>query len=141
MNALGLQETVNSGAGWVDKEDGRNDHILCQLKSTDAQSIRVNQLDIHTLENNAAISHLIPVFAIQFLNTGEVWLMTKPEHLQDIGKYLETGEIKTNRETFLSDEHEELTTTVKKQIKSSKSAREQFHKDRESKYKKEKKAW
>ena len=46
MGALGLKPTKNSGSGWIEKEDGQNDYLICQLKSTDAQSIKVNQKDM-----------------------------------------------------------------------------------------------
>lgn len=91
MESLGLKPTKNSGSGWVEKEDGQNDHVICQLKSTDAQSIKVNQSDIRILEKNAMVAHKIPVFAIQFLNTGEVWLMAKPEDFTSVAEYIETG--------------------------------------------------
>lgn len=93
MNALGLKPTKNSGSGWIEKEDGQNDYLICQLKSTDAQSIKVNQSDIRILEKNAVVAHKIPVFAIQFLNTGEVWLMAKPEDLKDVSEFIETGKV------------------------------------------------
>lgn len=35
MQQLGLEPTINSGAGFAQKEDGENEHVLCQLKSTD----------------------------------------------------------------------------------------------------------
>lgn len=82
MKRLGFKPTINSGAGWIEKEDGENDIAICQLKSTDAQSISVRLVDLHILEEHAAISHKVPVFAIQFLNTGEIWLMMKPEDCQ-----------------------------------------------------------
>ena len=47
MKALGLVPTKNSGSGWIEKEDGQNENVICQLKSTDAQSIRIVQKDIH----------------------------------------------------------------------------------------------
>ena len=97
MKSLGLKPTKNSGSGWIEKEDGQNDYVICQLKSTDAQSIKVNQKDIRTLEKNAMIEHKIPMFAIQFLNTGEVWLMLKPDDLPDSAEYILTGSIKENR--------------------------------------------
>jgi hypothetical protein len=81
MKRLGFKPTKNSGAGWIEKEDGQNEQCICQLKSTDKQSISIKQNDIHILEQNAAISHKLPVFALQFLNTGEVWVMIKPEDL------------------------------------------------------------
>lgn len=54
---------------------------MVQLKSTDAQQITIKQKDIRMLEQHAMESHKAPVFAIQFLNTGEVWLMAKQEDL------------------------------------------------------------
>lgn len=136
MTALGLKPTKNSGSGWIEKEDGQNDYIICQLKSTDAQSIRVNQKDIRILERNASIAHKLPVFAIQFLNTGEVWLMAKPEDFTSISEYIETG--KTEDITFGIDlsEAEDKTIFVNKTIGSSSRAREQFHQQREKKFEK-----
>lgn len=93
MRSLGMKETKNSGSGWVEKEDGQNDYLICQLKSTDAQSIKVNQSDIRILEKNATVAHKIPIFAIQFLNTGEVWLMSKPEDLPLVSEYITTGTV------------------------------------------------
>ena len=49
MQQLGLKPTKNSGAGWIEKEDGQNDYIIAQLKSTDANSIKVNLRDIEIL--------------------------------------------------------------------------------------------
>ena len=140
MTALGLKPTKNSGSGWIEKEDGQNDYIICQLKSTDAQSIRVNQKDIRILERNASVEHKIPMFAIQFLNTGEVWLMAKPEDFTSISQYIETGE--TEVDTFDIDlsESKEQTVIVSKTIGSSSSAREQFYKQREQKFKKHRSA-
>lgn len=68
----------------IEKEDGENDVALCQLKSTDAMSIKINQKDLRILEEHSAISHKKPVFAIQFLNTGEVWCMIKPDELKTL---------------------------------------------------------
>ena len=52
MESLGLKPTKNSGSGWIEKEDGQSDNVICQLKSTDAQSIKVNQKDLRMLEYN-----------------------------------------------------------------------------------------
>lgn len=131
MESLGLEPTPNSGSGWIIKEDGQSEDIICQLKSTDAQSIKVNQKDLRILEKNAIISHKLPVFAIQFLNTNEVWLMCKPEDICDVSEYLNTGNIK--RETIIEVED---VSSVKsnKVIKSSGNAREQFHEELNKKY-------
>ena len=136
MQQLGLKPTKNSGAGWVEKEDGQNEHLICQLKSTDAQSIRINQKDIRILEANANVTHKLPIFAIQFLNTGEVWLMAKPEDFHDISKALKGEEIKSDR--FDVKEFEELEVKPSRVIKSSGNAREQFHEELNKKYDKTK---
>lgn len=81
MKQLGFKPTPNSGAGWVFKEDGQSEQCICQLKSTDKRSISVKQDDLHILEQNAVVAHKLPVFALQFLNTNEVWVMIKPEDL------------------------------------------------------------
>ena len=135
MKSLGLKPTKNSGSGWIEKEDGQNDFVICQLKSTDAQSIKVNQKDIRILEKNASIEHKYPMFAIQFLNTGEVWLMAKPEDFTSISEYINSG--KTERPTNLFDDldsdDEDDNIPVRK-IKSSSNARESFHKERNKKF-------
>lgn len=81
MKRLGFNPTPNSGAGWLIKEDGDNEQAICQLKSTDKQSISIKQTDLHILEQHALEAHKLPVFAIQFLNLDEVWIMVKPEHI------------------------------------------------------------
>ena len=143
MKSLGLKPTKNSGSGWIEKEDGQNDYVICQLKSTDAQSIKVNQKDIRTLEKNAMIEHKIPVFAIQFLNTGEVLLMVKPEDLPDAAEYILTGSIKENRLEQLGIDLEasgDLRAVSHKSIKSSGDSREMFHKQQSEKYNKKRSA-
>lgn len=143
MESLGLKPTKNSGSGWIEKEDGQNDYVICQLKSTDAQSIKVNQKDIRTLEKNANIEHKIPMFAIQFLNTGEVWLMLKPEDLPDASEYILTGSIKENRLEQLGidlEASEDIMTISHKSVKSSGSSREMFHEQQSKKYNKKRSA-
>ena len=143
MKSLGLKPTKNSGSGWIEKEDGQNDYVICQLKSTDAQSIKVNQKDIRTLEKNAMIEHKIPMFAIQFLNTGEVWLMLKPDDLPDAAEYILTGSIKENRLEQLGidlEASEDLMAISHKSIKSSCSSRERFHEQQNKKYNKKRSA-
>lgn len=144
MFSLGLKPTLNSGSGWIEKEDGQNEFIICQLKSTDAQSIRLLQKDFRVLEENAAVVKKIPLFAIQFLNTGEVWVMSKPENLHEISEYLETG--KANKTSMVIDVEEVQAIENKsqhnaKRIKSSTRAREQAQKEIEMQRKKRAKEW
>lgn len=134
MNSLGLKPTYNSGSAWVEKEDGQNDFIICQLKSTDAQSIKVNQKDIRTLEKNAIVAHKIPVFAIQFLNTSEVWLMCKPESLSSVSEFINTGEVKENIFDIDLSSSKDVLVNQRGKIKSSGNARQKYHEEMNKKY-------
>lgn len=142
MRSLGLEPTPNSGSGWLVKEDGQSEYVICQLKSTDANSIKVNKKDLDVLSYNAAVAHKLPVFAIQFLQSSEVYLIVKPEMLCEAAKYIETGEYESANEFVGIDlsEHETMTSKTKKVIKSSSNARERFNKENERKFKKEKKS-
>ena len=138
MKALGLKPTKNSGSGWVEKEDGQSDEVICQLKSTDKESIRLNKYDIDTLNYNAAVSHKLPVFAVQFLGSNETYLLVKPEQLCDVAKYIETGERETKNDFIgldLSDHEDSYATSVVK-VKSSSTARERYNRERENKFEK-----
>lgn len=139
MESLGLKPTPNSGSGWVIKEDGQNDYIIAQLKSTDAQSIKINQRDLVVLEQNAAVAHKVPVFAIQFLNTNQVFIMMKPEDLNDVNEYIYTGKKNIHQNTPELIEGKEKVVS-KPKVVSSGSAREKFHEQRLSVYDKTKKA-
>ena len=142
MQMLGLKPTKNSGSGWIEKEDGQSDKVICQLKSTDAESIRLHKKDFDVLNYNAVVAHKLPVFAIQFIQSNEVYLLVKPDSLQEIAQYIETGEYTTANEFVGIDlsEHEETKPKQGKVIKSSSRAREQFHKEKEQRLKKEKRS-
>lgn len=140
MKLLGFKPTPNSGSGWIVKEDGISEDCLCQLKSTDASSIKVCKKDIDTLLYNANVAHKLPVFAIQFLQSNEVYLVIKPEDLQDAAKYIKTGEYTTNEEFVGVDlsSLEDEKPSIKCKVKSSESAREKFHKEQQKKFEKRK---
>ena len=142
MKSLGLKPTKNSGSGWVEKEDGISDAVICQLKSTDKESIKLNKRDIDVLNYNAGVCHKMPVFAIQFLQSNEVFLLVKPDMLTDIAKYIETGTY-TSQNDFLDldvSDVEETTVKTKRKIKSSSSARIRFNEENEKKFKKERRS-
>jgi Holliday junction resolvase len=142
MKSLGLEPTPNSGSGPIWKEDGQSEDVICQLKSTDAQSIRINKSDIDTLIYNAAVAHKLPVFAIQFLQSSEVYLLVRPEELCEAANYIKTGKYTTANEFVGIDlsEHENMTTSKSKVIKSSSKAREEFKRETEKRFKKEKRS-
>lgn len=144
MEMLGLKQTKGSGNGWVEKEDGQNDKVICQLKSTDANSIRVIKKDIDTLLYNAEVARKYPVFAIQFLQSNEVYLLVKPEELVDVAKYIKTGKGKETKNEFLGvetcstpilDRNERMNNPTVMTIKSSKSAREEYANEQSRKFK------
>lgn len=142
MKSLGLNPTKNSGSGWIEKEDGQSENVICQLKSTDAESIRLHKKDFDVLNYNAAVAHKLPVFAIQFIQSNEVYLLVKPDLLQEVAQYIETGEY-IDKNSFIGidlSEHENMTTTRSRIIKSSSRAREQFNKEKENRFKKEKRS-
>lgn len=139
MRSLGLMPTKNSGSGWVEKEDGQSDEVICQLKSTDAESIRINLLDWDTLNRNAAVAHKTPVFCIQFLKTNTVLLACEPQHLQELAEYINTGKAPQRFEDFLGVETKTLEQTdsiTGKVVRSSENARKAFNDANEQKYKK-----
>lgn len=142
MKSLGLKPTKNSGSGWVEKEDGISDAVICQLKSTDKESIKLNKRDIDVLNYNAGVCHKMPVFAIQFLQSNEVYLLVKPDMLTDVAKYIETGTY-TSQNDFLDldvSDVEETTAKAKGKIKSSSSARIRFNEENEKKFRKERRS-
>lgn len=132
------------------KEDGQSEELICQLKSTDAKSIKIVKSDIDTLEYNALVAHKLPVFVIQFLSTNECFLVLRPEDITDIAKYLKTGEVSSERfdlgieltggSDVSVEEVEEETTNCRKIIGSSSRGRKAFEKENAEKYKKKRKS-
>lgn len=89
MRRLGLKPTKNSGAGWIEKCDGENEHFLCELKSTDHESFSIKQSVLHVLEHHALEAHKIPLFAFQFINRDEVWVAIKEDDIQAYRELIE----------------------------------------------------
>lgn len=138
MKSLGFMPTKNSGSGWIEKEDGQSEDAICQLKSTDAQSIKVNLQDLHTLDYNAEVSHKVPVFAIQFLSSNEVFLVVRPENLENLDSIIKGQKVeKLNLGLELGDF--ETRKKVKK-ICSNSAARDEYMQNIKEKYKKERKS-
>lgn len=135
MESIGLKQTKGSGNGWVEKEDGQNEYILCQLKSTDAESIRIKQLDLQKLEYNASLDRKAPLFIVQFLNNNSLYALMALEDIPIMNEYLHLGKVESTRENVL--EHDNIGKGKKKSIKKVKSdviAREKFFKERQEKW-------
>lgn len=91
MKDFGLKPTKNSGSGWIEKEDGENEKIIAQLKSTDSESIKLNLLDIKKLFYHASISHKVGIFIIQFLSTNDKLILVRPEDVQKLTELAPTS--------------------------------------------------
>lgn len=146
MKRLGLTPTPNSGSGWIIKEDGQSEDIICQLKSTDAESIKINLQDIHKLQYNASVVHKVPVFAVQFIKTNEVFLLISPDDLQEVHEgLLGSGHIntkvidKSSPESLLEPQDNTPVKPVKV-IKSSDSARQEMREEMKNRYSKKEKS-
>lgn len=137
MEMLGLKPTPNSGSGWIVKEDGESEDIICQLKSTDANSIRVDKKDIDTLIYHGIVSHKVPIFAIQFLKDNEVYLLVRPDDLYDVSQLMQGNRVEI-KEVILEEVEEKQTN--RKCIKSSYDARRTFIDENDSKFKKRSKS-
>lgn len=140
MRMFGLEPTPNSGSGWIVKEDGQSEDVICQLKSTDASSMKVQLQDLQKLEYNAIVAHKLPVFAIQFIQNDDIYLLVKPTDLVDLAHYINTGESRSMVEIpidTVGNELEEAETCLVKTIRSSSSARESFRREYQKKFKKE----
>jgi len=96
MIELGLKPTKQSGAGWLEKEDGHGEEIIAQLKSTEGKGITVRRDDVKSLFYNAAVSHKIPVFVIDLMPS-YLLVAFSPENYKEIYEWLkclyESGDI------------------------------------------------
>lgn len=98
MKSIGLNPVPGSGNG-AKKEDGQNDYIIAQLKSTEADQTTIKLQDINTLYYHAAVSHKTPLFINQFIN-GPILLSIRLEDLEDVYNYL-TKKVIKKRETSI----------------------------------------
>lgn len=116
MRSLGLNPTPGSGNRII-KEDGQNEKLIAQLKSTENDSIVIKLNDLTTLLYNAIISHKTPIFINQFVN-GPILLSVRLEDFEEVAEYLKTGKINKRDESLvIGDERFEVN---KKKIVSSK---------------------
>ena len=140
MRSLGLKPTLASGAGWIEKEDGHNDYVIAQHKSTDAESYRLCQSDLRKLEYHALIDKKIPLFVVEFLNNGEIYLIVKPGDIMAIVNYIElpNGASEVKSEPTI-DVIKSLEEPTRQMVKSgNKKVKEELKREREERYSKKK---
>lgn len=143
MRKLGLKPTKNSGSGWVEKEDGQSENVICQLKSTDHKSISFKLQDFETLEYNANVAHKIPLFALQFIESDDVFVLMRPSDLKDLAAFCD-GEMFERVQMPVSVENvSEIgleSPTAGKVVQSSSVARDRFAQEYERQFEKERKS-
>ena len=81
------------------------------------------------------VSHKLPMFAIQFLNTGEVWLMCKPEDICNVSEYIKTGNVSNDIDLGIDlSDIKDCISKPKRMIGSSESSRNSFNEEKRKKY-------
>ena len=135
MKKLGFEPVKGSGSGWIHKEDGESEFALAQLKSTEAESYKLNYLDIQKLEYHASVSHKVPVFVIEFLKRGTYFLVNVND-IANLYHLFKEGTVEQSGEVFVVDGSQSNECA---KVKSSKNGREQFYKEREKQWKKKRK--
>lgn len=128
LKFLGLIPAPMSGAGWVIKEDGENETLMVQLKSTDSSSYRIDMLDIKKLEYHASVSNKVPVFLVQFLKQDKIYAIVDINDIGELYNGLENKENVIHKKTIVIDNKE--NTIERKVVKSNKKARDKFFEER-----------
>ena len=141
MKRLGLNSVPGSGSDWINKEDGENDTVMVQLKSTEADSYRVNYLDIEKLEYHAAVSHKIPVMFVEFMDRG-TYAVLKVENIIDFAQTLAGSKQKSSHDAvspFVFVEAVNPSKPSRQLVSNSKRDRNKFYEEREKQWNKTKK--
>lgn len=116
----------------IEKEDGENENVLVQLKSTDSSSYRLDMLDMKKLEYHASVSNKIPIFLVQFLKQDKIYAIVEVGNIPDLATALETGSVPPR--SFFEEDEINKTKPKRQKIKASAKAREQFFKERSEKF-------
>lgn len=84
MRELGLNPQPGSGGldfRW--KEDGEGEHVIAQLKSTEAKSYSVRLQDLKDLEYHARTAHKAPVLVIDFVGQASPYFVIRSDLLTE----------------------------------------------------------
>lgn len=135
LKALGLTPAPASGAGWVVKEDGENETLMVQLKSTDSLSYRISRLDMKKLEFHAEVSNKVPVFLVQFLKDDRLYAIVDVNNIDDLFyglKGIKPKESVINNNILYNNN----LSVDKPIIKTNKDLRDKFFLEQEKKFRK-----
>lgn len=136
MESLGLRGTPGSGNGII-KEDGQNEHVIAQLKSTDKAQIVIKLSDVNSLLYNASVTNKLPIFINQFIG-GPILVSMKLEDIPLVAEYLKVGKVNT-RQNDLVVESDIAKTTNQIKCGNRQSIMKKLRKERENNYKNNKK--
>jgi hypothetical protein len=152
LRSLGLKPAPASGAGWVVKEDGENETLMVQLKSTDALSYRITRLDMKKLEFHAEVSNKVPVFLVQFLKDDKLYAIVDVNNIDDLfyglkgirpnSSIINNNILYNNTDLSVYSSVDKSTSEYpsisvnRKEIKTSKSSRDKFFLEQEKKFRK-----
>lgn len=151
LRSLGLKPAPASGAGWVVKEDGENETLMVQLKSTDALSYRITRLDMKKLEFHAEVSNKVPVFLVQFLKDDKLYAIVDVNNIDDLfyglkgirpNSYIINNKLYNNTDLSVYSSVDKSTSEYpsisvnRKEIKTNKSLRDKFFLEQEKKFRK-----
>lgn len=132
MCSLGLKGTPGSGNGII-KEDGQNEYIIAQLKSTDKSQITIKLVDVNSLFFNASVTNKLPIFINQFIN-GPILVSMKLEDIPMVAKYLKTGSVESRDNNIIIEcENDDRGDQIK--CGNRQKVMNQLKKEREKKYK------
>lgn len=95
MRSLGLNPTPGSGNRII-KEDGQNEYLIAQLKSTEGSSITIKLQDVNSLIYNSTVTHKLPLFINQFID-GPILVSMRLQDIPEVAKYLSTGQFTKDR--------------------------------------------
>lgn len=133
LRSIGLRPVSGSGSGWLEKEDGENEYILAQLKSTSAESYRVSLVDLDKLEYHASVSNKVPLFLVQFIECGRLYAIARIEDLQDLVQGLYAHDSKQVKQVKFSFDSDNLP--IQKKVKTSTAkSRESFYESQSKTY-------
>lgn len=136
LKALGLTPAPASGAGWVVKEDGENETLMVQLKSTDSLSYKISRLDMKKLEFHAEVSNKVPVFLVQFLKDDRLYAIVDVNNIDDLFyglKGIKPKESIINNNNILYNNNLSVDKPI---IKTNKDLRDKFFLEQEKKFRK-----
>lgn len=103
----GLKTRADSGANWVNKLDGENDHMIASIKSTEKASFSIKFADLHELEYQALVANKLPIFLVKDLTSDKRYLIIEESNLPDTAKHFKyrtgpkTAETEAPKEEFV----------------------------------------